>query len=82
MTFNVAIVEDDETMKRQLTEYFERYTKETNVRFSISCFSDGDEICENFKCQFDVILLDIEIERAGHRRVRAEFRRESGDYFR
>lgn len=63
MTFNVAIVEDDETMKRQLTEYFERYTKETNVRFSISCFSDGDEICENFKCQFDVILLDIEMKR-------------------
>ena len=64
MIFNVAIVEDSPEEMQRLTTFFERYESENpGTEFKISTFSDGDEICENFQCRYDVILMDIQMKR-------------------
>ena len=57
----VALVEDDESYRRQLKDYLAQYEKETGESFQISVFSDGDEITENYSACYDIILMDIEM---------------------
>lgn len=61
MKFKIAIVEDDSRSAEALKSYIERYTRETNKDFSIEHFTDGAAITENYKSQFDIIFLDIEM---------------------
>ena len=64
MTFNVAIVEDSPEEMERLTAYFKRYESENpDDEFKLTTFTDGDEICENFQCRYDVILMDIQMKR-------------------
>lgn len=57
----VALVEDDAGYRRQLEEYLEKYQQESGESFQIQCFSDGDEIAENYTARYDIILMDIEM---------------------
>lgn len=58
----IAIVDDDTRSVEQLKEYLNRYQKEQNEVLSILSFSDGDEIALNYKAEYDIILLDIEMK--------------------
>lgn len=58
---HIAIVEDEATYTRQLTEYLKRYESESGESVEISTFSDGDEIVEGYHAQFDIILMDIQM---------------------
>lgn len=58
----IAIVEDEETYAKQLTEYIEKYEKESGNSFQVVCFSDGDEIVENYRSEYDIILMDIQMK--------------------
>jgi Response regulator of the LytR/AlgR family len=57
----VAIVEDEEAPAERLQEYVERYASEKLVPMETVRFSDGDGILENFKGDFDIILMDIKM---------------------
>ncbi|MGC6175539.1 LytR/AlgR family response regulator transcription factor [Lacrimispora sp. 38-1] len=57
----IAVVDDDAESVSQLKEYLLRYQNERNELFHILTFSDGDEIVENYKAEYDIILLDIEM---------------------
>lgn len=57
----IAIVEDDPAAKKQLKAYLEKYLTEKQKRFVITCFSDGEEIAEEYKPEYDLIFLDIEM---------------------
>lgn len=57
----IALVDDEESSIKQLTKYLIQYQKERNVTMQIETFSDGDEIVENYKAEYDMILLDIEM---------------------
>ena len=59
---NLAIVEDEDSYAAQLTEYIERYQRESGNSFKITRFKDGDEIANGYKGEFDVILMDIEMK--------------------
>lgn len=59
--YHIAIVEDEESFRTQLQEYFEQYQKEQNVSIKVSVFCDGAEILEDYQPIYDVILLDIEM---------------------
>ena len=50
----IAIVDDDAGSVSQLKEYLLRYQNERNEMFSILTFSDGDEIVENYKAEYDL----------------------------
>ena len=58
----IAIVEDDADVQRQLTAYIGKFYEEDPARFKLSVFSDGDEILEDFRADYDLILLDIQMK--------------------
>ena len=61
-TINVAIVEDKQMHREQLEKYLKQYQTESGKRVNISTFTDGDEIAENYKGGYDIILLDIQMQ--------------------
>lgn len=58
----LAIVEDEDSYAAQLTEYINRFQSESGNYFKVTRFSDGDEITNGYKGQFDIILMDIEMK--------------------
>ena len=59
----VAIVEDDAEVQGVLQEYVRRYTRQYGTEFEVSLFADGDEILEDYRPNWDIILLDVEMPR-------------------
>jgi len=57
----IAIVEDEDLYAEQLKKYLYQYGKESNEPIEVTLFSDGEEIIESYKAQFDIILMDIEM---------------------
>lgn len=59
----VAIVEDEQYYAQQLTGYLRRFEQENREQvFEITTYSDGDGIVSNYKAQFDIILMDVEMK--------------------
>lgn len=58
----LAIVEDDNHYAKRLEKYIERYQAEKDEQFQVVLFSDGEDILENYKMDYDVILMDIEMK--------------------
>ena len=58
----IAIVEDDPQTNKQLKQYVERYYEANQQSVEVVCFFDGEEITESYKCDFDIILMDIEMK--------------------
>lgn len=62
MPMHIAIVEDDVNVQKQLSSYIARYYEEDAHQYKLSVFSDGDEILESFRADYDLILLDIQMK--------------------
>ncbi|MCR5557442.1 MAG: LytTR family DNA-binding domain-containing protein [Butyrivibrio sp.] len=58
----LAIVEDEDSYASQLVEFVNKYQAESGNYFKITRFTDGDEITNGYKGQFDIILMDIEMK--------------------
>lgn len=71
----IAIVEDDKFTQRMLMGYINRYYEMDQRRYSIDVFADGDEILEDFKACYDLILLDIEMRRMDGVKAAREIRK-------
>ena len=59
---SIAVVEDDDSYANTLQDYLRKYEEEYREMVEITRFSDGDEIVENYRSQFDIILMDIEMQ--------------------
>ena len=59
----VAIVDDDVSIQNKLKQYIKDYEKTKAEKFSISLFNDAAEIVASYKKQYDIIFMDIEMER-------------------
>lgn len=57
----IAIVEDDDHDKARLKKCLERYERETQQKFEITEFSDGEDITADYTAKYDLIILDIEM---------------------
>lgn len=57
----IAIVEDDDAYRRQLVDFLKRYESESGESFRLSLFSDGMEIVQDYRSEYDIILMDIEM---------------------
>lgn len=55
----IAIVEDEQQCRELLENYINQYAKEQFCEISVRFFEDGDEIVENYRCEYDIILMDI-----------------------
>ena len=58
----IAIVDDEESYATQLRGYIETYEKESGQSIHITEYRDGDELVSRFQCQFDIILMDIQMK--------------------
>ncbi|MCD8053452.1 MAG: LytTR family DNA-binding domain-containing protein [Lachnospiraceae bacterium] len=58
---HIAVVEDEENYLTQFTEYLRRYERESGNRLQISLFRDGEQILNNYRAVYDIILMDIQM---------------------
>ncbi len=58
---HIAIAEDEQIYTRQMKEYIGQFSEESGEQFEVTCYTDGAELVEEFKAQFDLILLDVEM---------------------
>ncbi len=58
---NIAIVEDDKKYSETLQRYIMRYDQESGTRFNLSVFEDGEDVVTDYKANYDIILMDIEM---------------------
>lgn len=75
----IAIVEDEKPVRQQLEEYIRRYEEESGERFELTLFSDGDEITHEYKAVYDIIFLDIQMERVDGMKAAEQIRRWDSD---
>ena len=58
---HIAIVEDEPLFVQQLKEYIGRYERERERRIKITTFADGEDITEDYRGGYDIILMDIQM---------------------
>ncbi|GIP19265.1 DNA-binding response regulator [Paenibacillus montaniterrae] len=57
----IAIVEDEAHYKDQLVEFLKKFEQELGEHIEITTYVDGDEFVEDYKAQFDIILMDVQM---------------------
>ena len=58
----LAIVEDEDHFADELTDYIEKYSQESGTLFEVTRYRDGDEIAEEYTGEYDIILMDIQMQ--------------------
>lgn len=58
----IAIVEDEKEHLRLIRDYLDRYSREHSVSFQIGEFTDGLDIASEYKAEYDIIFLDIQMK--------------------
>ena len=58
----IAIVEDEERCASELRRMLERYQQERRCDLSITAFADGEQITRNYRPDYDIILMDVQME--------------------
>ncbi|MDF2804598.1 MAG: Response regulator of the LytR/AlgR family [Anaerocolumna sp.] len=58
---HVAIVDDDKKNLDYLSDFASKYQEEFNENLKITTFSDGADIAEEYKAEYDIIILDIKM---------------------
>jgi DNA-binding LytR/AlgR family response regulator len=59
--YHIAIVEDEQQHIDHLKKNLLTYQEKHHVIFDIDCFNDGYEIIDEYKSDYDIIFLDIEL---------------------
>jgi DNA-binding LytR/AlgR family response regulator len=55
----IAVVEDEKYYGRLFKRYINKYGQENGIRFNVHYFEDGEDIVDNYKGIYDIILMDI-----------------------
>ncbi len=63
MDYKIAVVDDDYSSQNNLLEFLGKYSEGNKVFFKTSVFNDGDELLDSYKCQYDIVFMDIEMVR-------------------
>jgi len=58
----IAVVEDEDLYADTILSYIERFKKEQNLEIKVKRFTDGDEITEKYQADYDIILMDIQMQ--------------------
>ncbi len=71
----IAVAEDDSKCAKQLCGYIRDYEKESGYSFSVETFTDGDQLVEGYRAQFDIILMDVQMPLMDGMEAAAEIRK-------
>lgn len=58
----IAVVDDENIYIEQITQYIQQYADEKNGSILTETFRDGSDLLKSYSSQYDIILLDIEME--------------------
>ncbi len=61
MTYSVCVVEDELQARKTMEDYFRRWGQEHGKDFSITFFEHPLMLLENYRPQWDVIYMDIQM---------------------
>ncbi len=61
----IGIVEDDPTARDVLLGHLDQYAKARHLDFDIRTFSDGAQVIDDYRPEYDILLLDIEMPQVG-----------------
>ena len=73
--FNIVICDDEIALIKDLKELLNRYAADTGREFCFFEFHDGIELLENYQPDFDLIFLDIKMEKLGGLKTAEEIRK-------
>ena len=58
---HIAVVEDEKLFAEQILNFIRKYEKENNRQIKVTAYSDGEDIVEDYKGEYDIILMDIQM---------------------
>lgn len=61
--YRIAIVDDDRNTRLELDKFIARFTDDFQQEIQTALFSDGDELLARSAGSYDIIFLDIEMQR-------------------
>lgn len=59
--YRIAVVEDEEQYREEVCQYIEKYRVEHKLEFSVTTYTDGQEIVDDGDHHYDIIFFDIEM---------------------
>lgn len=59
---HLAIVDDDEKSRNTLSNFVNKYEEEYQEKLKVSTFPDGADIAEEYKADYDIIILDVQMK--------------------
>jgi DNA-binding LytR/AlgR family response regulator len=59
----IGVVEDDPASIDRLLSHLDRFQREHDERFHVGAFRDGRDIIEDYRPDWDILLLDIQMAR-------------------
>jgi len=59
----IGVVEDDSASIDRLLSHLDRFQREHGERFHVGAFHDGVDVLEDYRPDWDILLLDIEMPR-------------------
>ena len=59
--YRIAIVEDNTKSAEKLKRYLKRFSQERDIPLKYSAFVNGIDFISDYKADFDVVLMDIEM---------------------
>ncbi len=77
----IAIAEDEIAGCELLKKHLEEYSKAKGVTFEIDYFSNGLDLVEAYKPDYDLLLLDIEMPRLNGMEAAQRIRRQDQDVY-
>lgn len=57
----IAIVDDKQEIQQQLGEFIKTYSTDQQIPITVTYFSNGLEIVDNYRSNFDVIYFDVQM---------------------
>lgn len=75
----IAVVDDENIYIEQITDYIAQYAKEKNRDIQTESFRDGSQLMKQYRSQYDIILLDIEMEEMSGMDTAREIRKVNQD---
>lgn len=77
----IAIVDDDAQLREEFRQYILKYFEGREQLCHIDMFADGDEILEKYQANYDLIFLDIQMERLDGMRTAERIRELDHDVY-
>lgn len=73
--FHIAICDDEKELIIDLKSLLRRYEEESGRELCVSEFGDGSELLQNYQSDFDLIFMDIQMEKLDGLKTAEKIRR-------